>query len=195
VTGAAVPDHGDRAQQLQAAAQEITGSAMSLSFAGDLVARGWTPEFYQQVRALGEHAVQVGSYVTTYGPRNRDDVINAADNLVMMAENPVVDHQITPTGGHHASSGQWLTFVLPWLTILAHLTDAEEGEGLRRSIEAAGGGMCAEWHDYYGRLGPLAYAAGLTLDDVSRTPDRLGAAQLATLAALRGFPPLPISGT
>jgi hypothetical protein len=155
-----------------------------------LLAHGWTYDTYFQINRLGVHAARTKSWITqggsTWNPGYR-----ASDPPPYRVAEAAARHllPIAETLGKFGSHVGWTPdVILAWTGLLAGATDAHEAEKLQAALRAMVPSM-EGWLERLGEVGPLAWAAGLTVDEACTRHDvgTLDAADLVLLAQLRGF--------
>ena len=170
-------------EALERAALTHLGVTLLPKNAPGVLAAGWTPEHYAQMRTWGEQAVFLGSYIA--GP-NRvpadEKAAGVARALAFTARATAPSEMVREFG-----SG-WPQAVMPWLEALTWVHAKDDWSAIRRSaLQMMTTGACWEYDRAVGRtLGPLAMAAGLTVAE-AEAQARAGALNEQTLRVLMGL--------
>jgi hypothetical protein len=171
----------DPAAPLAAALRDLHGAHLSDQEITGYRLYGWTAEHVATVGVLARWATTHEAALARRLGKSAPQVWwRAVGQALARSGHRLVQDRAIPVGD-----------ALPWLTLLAGTIDTDEYDALDTFLFPATLTRGRPFFDWLalGSAGPLAWAAGLSLDEARRRvkPGDLDADVLRTLAGLRGF--------
>jgi hypothetical protein len=149
-----------------------------------LLLAGWTPETYLRLHELATHTVACQNPASVPGAvqPDIDPVTATVRRFILLAEST-------------ASAGLTATTILPWLEMLAAEPRTDQFWRLHHAVQdwartkRSGTFGLASWDLTAGRLAPLAWAAGLSLEETRALldADAYATRSLRLILELRGY--------